>query len=254
MQYHAYATVLQERDDAPMLCLGIILASYPPQCGDVPIASWSWDAVDGEERAYGTTWGEYRVVGRYDGKTFTVEEVEPAGAPPPPADDPDEFAPPCTGPTGGWGVVEPARVSQRAFDAAHAYAERQPDSAGTWIAYIEQPTEDSEAAAIRAANFILVAAFTRDLERYEAELRELWGGALCVVRFERTQRELRRIQRDVERTAAKLGLKMLATADSVTENAVELEVVAIDDEQRRALETRYGAGVVQVEAALEPVG
>jgi hypothetical protein len=25
-----------------MLCLGAMAMSYPPQCGDVPIANWDW--------------------------------------------------------------------------------------------------------------------------------------------------------------------------------------------------------------------
>src|SRR5919108_238757 len=43
--YEANATVLDNGDDGPMLCLGTILTSLPPQCGDVPIANWDWNAV-----------------------------------------------------------------------------------------------------------------------------------------------------------------------------------------------------------------
>jgi hypothetical protein len=61
--YEASATVLDDGRRGPMLCLGMILTSLPPQCGDVPIANWDWNAVEGEHSQAGTTWGDYHVVG-----------------------------------------------------------------------------------------------------------------------------------------------------------------------------------------------
>ena len=60
-----------------MLCLGTILESLPPQCGDVRIANWDWDRIKGEERLSGTTWGRYHVMGTLDGKAFIVTDVDP---------------------------------------------------------------------------------------------------------------------------------------------------------------------------------
>ena len=82
-------TVLEQRGETPfpkhgaMLCLGAMAMSYPPQCGDVPIANWNWDAVEGEEKASGASWGQYHVVGTYDGEIFTVTHVGPYGDHPP---------------------------------------------------------------------------------------------------------------------------------------------------------------------------
>src|SRR6188474_268750 len=55
--YEANTTVLDDRTHGPTLCLSGILESLPPQCGNVPIANWDWQAVSGEERLSGTTWG-----------------------------------------------------------------------------------------------------------------------------------------------------------------------------------------------------
>ncbi|GAA1846854.1 hypothetical protein ACFQZV_09185 [Microbacterium koreense] len=64
-------TVLDDGEGAE-LCLGAVMASNPPQCSGIPLVDWSWDAVDGEETASGTTWGTYAVQGTYDGRSFTV--------------------------------------------------------------------------------------------------------------------------------------------------------------------------------------
>jgi hypothetical protein len=69
----ATATVLQRTaDDRAMLCAGAVASSLPPQCGGPVIAGWDWDAVDDEETENGVTWGEYDVVGTWDGTAFTL--------------------------------------------------------------------------------------------------------------------------------------------------------------------------------------
>ncbi|KRE30718.1 hypothetical protein [Agromyces sp. Soil535] len=67
----AVGTVL-EADDGPVLCLGAIAESYPPQCSGPGVIRWDWTAVDGEETASDVTWGAYAVWGDWDGETFTV--------------------------------------------------------------------------------------------------------------------------------------------------------------------------------------
>jgi hypothetical protein len=37
------ATVLQEGDGPPELCLGGVAESFPPQCGGPEIAGWDWE-------------------------------------------------------------------------------------------------------------------------------------------------------------------------------------------------------------------
>jgi len=89
----AVATVLQEGDGPPELCLGGVAESLPPQCGGPEIVGWDWDAVESDS-ASGTTWGEYAVEGTWDGETFHLTEAAAApdewpGSPDDPRLDPD---------------------------------------------------------------------------------------------------------------------------------------------------------------------
>ncbi|MBF4624726.1 hypothetical protein [Clavibacter sp. VKM Ac-2872] len=91
----ATATVLQRTaDDGAMLCAGGTADSLPPLCGGPVIAGWDWDAVDDEETVSGVTWGDYDVVGTWDGTTFTLTRApvptsEPTGNPALPTPWPD---------------------------------------------------------------------------------------------------------------------------------------------------------------------
>lgn len=73
------ATVLQEGDGPPELCLGGVAESFPPQCGGPEVVGWDWDAVEAES-AQGTTWGEYAVEGTWDGGTFGLTKATSAPA------------------------------------------------------------------------------------------------------------------------------------------------------------------------------
>jgi hypothetical protein len=73
-RFDVIATVLETAGRGVQVCTGGIATSYPPECSGRPIAGWSWDDVDGEESASGTTWGVYRVVGTWDGEQLTLTE------------------------------------------------------------------------------------------------------------------------------------------------------------------------------------
>jgi hypothetical protein len=74
-----WATVLHAEDRPPVLCLGVVYDSFPPQCDGPEIAGWDWDAVDAEESANGVTWGAYAVTGGWDGHAFAVASAEASG-------------------------------------------------------------------------------------------------------------------------------------------------------------------------------
>lgn len=110
-------TVL-ESDGAPMLCLGPIAASYPPQCSGPTVVGWDWAAVDGEETASGVTWGAYAVWGDWDGAMFTVTREPILAALYDPMTDPDAPNPwDDTLPPGALPESE-ARVVQAELDEA----------------------------------------------------------------------------------------------------------------------------------------
>ena len=247
-------TVLESPDHGPELCLGPIAASLPPQCGGVPLVSWQWQSVSGEQTAIGTTWGEYSVTGSFDGEVLTL--TEPAGDPVTPAGpggsegEQDPFRTPCPEPPGGWIPVDPSRSGEDAIQAANAYAQSQSDHAAFWVDYLapadQEPAADSP--------LILNVAFTGALQRHERELRQVWGGPLCVQELEHTVAELRGIQEDFSNGAAAVfGLQILWSSSLEHQQKVEVGVVAVTDAQRQDVAERYGAGLVELVPGLTPV-
>jgi hypothetical protein len=130
-------------------------------------------------------------------------------------------------------------------------ARAQPDFAGLWLSYLG-PMGDN--VAEDPGEFVLNVAFTGDPARHQAQLRPRWGGRLCVTRQQRTYRELLRIQRQLQGSAGKeLGLPVLGTSIGEYANAVDLQVVVLEERERAALEARYGGGAVLTAAALTPL-
>jgi hypothetical protein len=244
--YEASATVLDDGKRGPMLCLGAIALSLPPQCGDVPITGWDWQKVEGEESAGGTTWGAFHVVGEYDGETFAVTQVgryETDASQHP--TDPD-FTSPCPEPAGGWTGLEHATQEDDA--AVHKYARSQPHYVASWVTHLE-PSE------LEFSPVIVNVVFAADAARHEAAIRELWEGPLCVVeRDVPTARELGRIRKEAEADLDELGLQMLWSEGPSVEPFIEIGVVAdVDGAGQAAFDARYGAGLVRVVPALKPV-
>lgn len=246
----AAATVLEDRSHGPQLCLGGILTSLPIQCGGPDIPNWDWDAVAGENRLRGTVDGHYVVIGTYDpdAATFTltrpaVRSEEYAGPLPAPEPEREPYGTPCPEPAGGWRVVDPARTSYEAQDRTLSRATRMPGFAGAWL-----DQSRSDAAEVNdPEQLILNIAFTGDLETREAELRETWGGRLCVSEARHTEAELRRIQREVGKAAGDGFLFASSGHDRV-----ELGVIHDDGTLQRRLDERYGVGLVTVTSALQP--
>ena len=245
-RYGGNGTVLQSPAAAAELCLGAVAESLPPQCSGIPITNWDWDSVANEELASGVTWGSYHVVGTYDGRSFTVLEVDDPAATP--DDSGVRFAAPCPEPEGGWVATDPTRVSDDDRQAAVRAAESEPDHAATWIDDLD-PLRDSE-----SGRYVLVLAFTGDLDAHREDIDRLWGGPLCVWEFGRTFRELRSIQSQLGEIAHELGIEMLWSSIDVSRNQVELGVVITAPELEATLASRFGAGAVRIEPALVAVG
>jgi hypothetical protein len=92
-RYTTTATVIEAPGHGPQLCTSV-MESNPPQCGGgIEVVGWDWTGLDGSETAEDTTWGEYVVIGTYDGERFTITEpptpyVAPEPTEPPPATTP----------------------------------------------------------------------------------------------------------------------------------------------------------------------
>jgi hypothetical protein len=214
----------------------------------MPITDWDWEQVENEERVSGTTWGQYHVVGTYGGASFTLVEVGPPQPPPEPV---DSIEIPCPEPEGGWGADDPTRTTDQHMQESVALASGQSDFAGVWVKLIREPPGEDPYGP---NDIVLNAAFTGEIERHRQELAAVWGGPLCVTRYERTESELRRIQNELTAHAGDLfGVEVLFSSADVVHNRVELGVVAVDEETRAAVDDRYGEGTVLLLPALQPV-
>ena len=248
-RYSGTTTVLESAEHGPQLCLGGVAESLPPQCGGPDVVGWDWGAVDGEETAAGTTWGEYRVTGTWDGGQLTLSEppavAEPAGAPP----SGDAFATPCEPPAGGWAAVDPSTATQEDMDAAIEYARAQPFHAGVWLDQLAPPEEPVREEPFQPDDVVLNMRATEDLERLEREIRARWGGPLCITRAERTLDELSAVQQELQREVDGI----LGSSVDEMRGVVDITVPVVDDELRDRLDERYPGDVVEVHGTLEPL-
>jgi hypothetical protein len=240
------ATVLQNAQHGPQLCQAVA-ESLPPQCGGPDIAGWNWGAVR-HDSAQGSKWGIYLLIGTFDGKTFTL--TEPAKAPDdnatPSAVTTPDFTSPCPPPADGWKPVDPAKATDEALNQANMLASQDPDFGGLWI---DQPVPVADPTPRNdPQQLVLNATFTRDLARHEAELREVWGGALCVSQARHTEAELRRIQDELIREPG-----VVSSSIDVTTGTVTVEVFLALQSRQRDLDAKYGTGLVRLQGVMQPL-
>jgi hypothetical protein len=246
--YEADTAVLESPEHGPQMCT-TMQESYPPQCGGPDVIGWDWAAVEGEESAIGTTWGSFHVTGTWDPEAKALTLTEPATAPtdvPGSApDDQDDFATPCPRPAGGWAPVDPATTNQAALDAATGLAGSRDGTAGVWL---DQGAEPGWTGMNDPKQLVLNVTTAGDVEALEADLRAVWGGALCVAPAEHSGAELREIAGSIT------GPNVIVANTSERHQRVEVDVYVPDDEMQAELDERYGDGVVELVPWLSPVG
>jgi hypothetical protein len=244
-RFRIAATVLQNASHGPQLCVSVA-ESLPPQCGGPDIVGWAWDGLK-HESAAGTTWGQYLITGTFDGHTFTL--TEPAkvnnGQYSPHRPMPD-FTSPCPAPAGGWRPVDPARATDDAFQAVNVKVGNDPDFAGLWID--QKVTSSGETPRNDPTKFVVNVRFTKDLARHEADIRTVWGGALCVSPAKHSLAELTGIQ-----SALSGGPGMNYGSVDIVTGTVEIGVFLATQARQRELDSRYGPGLVILVGALEPI-
>lgn len=250
-RFRVTATVLADREHGPQLCLAV-LATLPPECGGPDIAGWTWSTVKHETDG-GTTWGGYVLTGTFDGHTFTLTEPAQVGdgkfAPPRPGPDPTS---PCPAPTGGWRPVDPARATDSALQATSVMVSADPDFGGLWLDQRRSPTDPTPANRPGTimndpTKFVLNVRFTKDLARHEADIRTVWGGALCLSLTRHTMAELMRIQVVVVSAPG-----TYSSIDVVTGTIEVGEYVATQARQRQ-LDSEYGPGLVTLVGSFVPI-
>jgi hypothetical protein len=244
-RFRVEATVLESADHGPQLCQAVA-DSYPPQCGGPDITGWSWRAVP-HEAASGTRWGDYLMVGTFDGERFALTEPAKLSADGPsrtPAATPSEFASPCPEPAGGWRPVDPTRATEAALQEVAAVARTSPDFGGLWV---DQDIPASDRPANDPTRLVVNVRFTRNLADREAELRRVWGGALCVSPARHTEAELLAIQQELTTLPG-----VHSSSADVVGNRIDLGVWVAKVDWQAELDARYGSGVVRLVGTLEP--
>lgn len=72
----ASATVLGHEDGTPpVLCLGLVLESFPPLCSGPTVVGWDWSHLVDAQKASGSIWGTYDVTGTWDGTALTLTSL-----------------------------------------------------------------------------------------------------------------------------------------------------------------------------------
>jgi hypothetical protein len=245
-RFRVAAWVLEDKHHGPQLCVAVE-DTNPPQCDGLDISAWTWDGLK-HNSARTTKWGTYLITGTFDGRTFKLTEPAKAnnGSLNPEPRTPD-FTSPCPAPAGGWKPVDPINTTHNALQAAQGMVNADPDFAGLWID--QKPTPNDPATpANDPAKLVLNVRFTKDLTRHEAEIRKVWGGALCVSQAKHSVAELDKIRADL---ASEPGVTDAST-DIVT-GTVEVDVFVATQARQRDLDAKYGQGLVNLAGALEPI-
>ncbi|WP_327044866.1 hypothetical protein OG320_24415 [Microbispora sp. NBC_01189] len=82
----------------------------------------------------GVTWGEYRVVGTWDGSRLTLIEPPHEARTPGGGGSGTDMTSPCPEPAGGWRPVDRAKATEGAMRAAMDRAASAGEFAGGWPA------------------------------------------------------------------------------------------------------------------------
>lgn len=157
----------------PVLCVGAIMESYPPQCaGHVRLVGWDWGDVTNETVVSGVTWVDTTyVTGTFEDGTFTLTRP-PSEFPPPGAvlESPaatDEHPQLCDDPMRGadGSAAAGIRADNRAKDALGRQLETMDGYVSSWV------------SDRRAFMNVVV---TGGADQALTELRRFWAGKLCV--------------------------------------------------------------------------
>lgn len=233
----ASSTVL-DSGSGPELCAGLVLQSLPPQCGTaVPLTHWTWPA--GSEHRAGVRWGDYAVVGTYDGQRLRVEKtVDPASVAGCLFRDDTDLRTRCTPPAGGWRAPDALRATHGDQDRALTTATHLPGFGGLWVDDQGHPSQDP-------VDVVLNVQVTDHVVEATQTLRRVWGGSLCVIRSRYTESELLGVQQALMRRRG-------SVFSTVGHTSVAYTVVYDDGRLQRRLDRQYGVGLVRVGSVLQP--
>ena len=155
---------------------------------------------------------------------------------------------PCPEPDGGWAPPDPGTATQEALHQAIGLARSSQGFAGLWVDQGLPSAQLTEANANDPKRLVLVVTSTGDLAALEADLRDVWGGNLCVAPAGRSLAELRPALRAV----GELPGPVSSGYDEVR-HRVQATVIVATEQMQRDLDAEYGAGAVALSGVLVPV-
>jgi hypothetical protein len=236
--YEGTFTVLESDAHGPALC-SKVLDSLPPQCGDLPLLNWDWDAVEGETIMNDTTWGIWHVTGTYSRDGFTL--TEPPGPPEsgdpaaPGGPDPD-LSPACDEPDGA-GITNARQLWEGGW--ASGSLPLIPDVVAMWVS--QSPY---------VVNFIVRPGTGATST---AAVRRGYAGPLCVVERDLpTLNELGAVQDEVVDAAAREALRPLAAWSDHQRGVVVVQVWVPEPDVTDYAHDRWGDRV-ELQGILQPV-
>lgn len=228
------------------LCLGPVMESFPPQCDGIPLVGLDWAEVADRQTASGVTWGQVKVVGTYDGQTFTLTEspavptfsVEPdngTGATPFPqlCDDPYRG--------GEEGFVPQSAEDMATMESFGALVDGYEGYVGSWLS-----------DGVSVYNVLV----TGDPEDAWADFRREWPGGLCVE--QRPEAASAATLLEAQEALSTAAVEGLQTSSPSTDGVLEVGVLVADQATTEAvLDAVSGvltAEQVEVTGSLTPVG
>jgi hypothetical protein len=243
--------VLGKVGEPAELCLGGVAESLPPQCGGPILDGFDFDDYPGDfEEASNVRWGEFKVTGTFDGKRIEVTKAVPARELEKPAGSDPDFSTPCPTPSGGWRVLDPEKTTDASLEAMYDRVHRLPGYADSWVDQSRNHRTGSDAehpdGFMNDPTLLTYnVRVTGDPAEAEKEIREFWGGALCVTRVKHTEKELTGIQAEVSKLPGMLS-------NTVQHQAAQIYVIYDDGTLQAWADMKYGVGLVEISSALSP--
>lgn len=241
--------------DGSAACLAWSWGATPEdRCGSFPVLGWDWAEHPEAEVHDAMRTGTFTLTGEWDGTSFRPTQVgEPTSV-----DAEPLRRTPCEAPAGGWSVLDPETTDQAARNALSRAAARRDDYGTFWVDQSVNPASerfdagDQSEAVMAALNdpalTVMNVGVTGDPDVAEAELREVWGGMLCVYQVAHTEAELQ----EIATSADPPGL--LGSSYGGPGNVVSYHVVHDDGSIQSWFDQEHGEGLVEVTSAMTPAG
>jgi hypothetical protein len=247
-RFRVIAEVLENAEHGPQMCLPWrpipAMAGGSRQCNGPDVIGWSWGGLP-QVSENGETWGRYMLVGTFDGVRFTMSEP-PAAAGEGADQGPliDELASGCPEPLGGWRAVDPEKATVSGYRAAIEAAIQSPNFSGAWVVgYPPVPGDGVE------MHRVLNLLYTGDLRAHEAEIRQHWGGPICLSQARYSFTQLTAAAGDIRRAWP----GAVACRIDETRNVVSCTLDVAYESEQREFDDRYGAGMVELDSWFRPI-